>query len=93
MRRRPRYSSSFNGISVLDLPKDRLLLNRGFYPTYSLKLKPIIKHKPQQHVADNKQDVSKETTVVIAALQKMLRQQTKIDPQKQAEFGIAHPIR
>jgi len=94
MRRKHRYSSAFNGISVLDLPADRLLLNRGAYPTYNLKLKPIHRLKPREHVApDNKQDTSKETQVVISALQKMLRQQTKIDPRKEAEFGIAHPVR
>jgi len=90
MRRHPRYSSAFNGISVLDLPADRIALNRGVYATYSLNLEPIKVNAPREHsVPNNTQDTQKETQVVVEALQKLLRQQKP----PQSQFGLAHPIR
>jgi len=88
-----RYSSAFNGISVLDLPSDRLLLNRGVYATYSLKLQPVRAAAPREHTApNNKKDPTKETEVVIQALQKLMRSE-KIQQKPFAEFGLAHPVR
>ena len=90
MRRKLRYSSAFNGISVLDLPSDRLQLSRGVYSTYRSDLMPqreaIRRKLPQQNMKDDAK--SKETRVVIDALRKLMRQQKTTE---QAQFGTERP--
>lgn len=87
-----RISRAWNGDSILDLPVDRLFLNRGVYETFDGgKFLPAPGFQQgQQRPPQDKQDTSKDTSVVLEALQRILRK----NEDKPSSFGRqARPIR
>ena len=92
-----KVSRAYNGDSILDLPVDRLLLNRGVFPTFdgaTFKPAPRGPHPGEnQRPAKDEQDPSKDNHVVLEALQRILRKKEDKPNKPFAEFGQARPIR
>ena len=92
-----KLSRAWNGDSILALPVDRLLLSRGVYATYDgAKYRPpprVARPGDNQRPPQEKGDSSKDTHVVLEALQRILRGKEDAPNRPFAEFGQARPIR
>ena len=91
-----KISRAWNGDSILALPVDRLFLNRGVFATYDaakFSAPPRFQQPGQQRPPQDKQDPSKDTSVVLEALQRILRKKEDKPNLPFGEFGQARPVR
>ena len=89
-----KISRAFNGDDILRLPVDKALVRRVF-ATYDRKhYTPAVGVLPQQTRQPEKGSSQKDTSVVVEALQRILRGKEDEPNRKPfAEFGQARPIR
>ena len=89
-------SRAYNGDSILQLPVDRIFLNRGVFATYdgkNFRPAPRMRQPGQdERPPPDSGSASKDTTVVLEALQRILRKKED-KPDSWGEFGQARPIR
>jgi hypothetical protein len=91
----PKHGRAFNGISVLDLPKNMRTLRRGVKVVYEKATQHVGIIKQRQGVVGQKKNPDADISTLVQGLQKLLREQKTHDSQKPATTGFqqSRPIR
>jgi hypothetical protein len=91
----PKHGRAFNGISVLDLPKNMRTLRKGVKVIYERPTQHVGIIKQRRGLADQKKDPDTDMSTLVKGLQKLLRVQKTHESQKPDMTGFqqSRPIR